>query len=98
MSTALFTQSAQTDLLEARLFIAEDNLTAADRVLDSIETEAKMLATQPLMGRARPELADGGSVGRHLPGTFSFIWRTQTASPYFASCTMRETSNPHFFE
>ena len=59
MSKALFSQSAQTDLLEAWLFIAEDNLGAADRVLDSIETEAKMLATQPLMGRARPELADG---------------------------------------
>ena len=59
MNKALFAQSAQADLLEAWLFIAEDDLGAADRVLDGIETESKMLATQPLMGCARPELADG---------------------------------------
>ena len=59
MSTVIFAQSAQTDLLEAWLFIAEENLTAADRVLDAIEEDAKLLATQPLMGRARPELAQG---------------------------------------
>ena len=54
-----FAQSAQTDLLEAWVFIAEDNFSAADRVLDSIEREANTLATQPLMGRARPDLAQG---------------------------------------
>ncbi len=59
MSTVLFAQSAQTDLLEAWLFIAEEDLSAADHVLDSIEQEANTLATQPLMGRARPDLAEG---------------------------------------
>lgn len=59
MSTVLFAQSAQTDLLEAWLFIAEENLSAADKVLDTIEQEANILATQPLMGRARPDLAEG---------------------------------------
>ena len=59
MGQVLFAQSAQTDLLEAWLFIAEDSLSAADQVLDSIHREAITLATQPLMGRARPELADG---------------------------------------
>lgn len=64
MNKALFAQSAQADLLEAWLFIAEDDLGAADQVLDSIETESKMLATKPLMGRApragrrRAQLAD----------------------------------------
>ena len=52
-----FTQSAQTDLLEAWLFIAEENLAAADRLLDQIERETQTLLLQPLMGRARPELA-----------------------------------------
>ena len=46
-------------MLEAWLFIAEENLTAADGVLDAIEREAAILVTQPLMGRARPELAEG---------------------------------------
>ena len=52
------TQSAQTDLLEAWLYIAEENQQAADRMLDAIEKEARTLLLQPLMGRAPPELAD----------------------------------------
>jgi len=59
MPRLLFTQSAQSDLLEAWLFIAEDNPEAADRVLSTIEKEAKTLLVQPLMGRARPELTEG---------------------------------------
>ena len=51
----VFTEKAQADLLEAWLYIAEDNLAAADRVLDTIEQESKVLLMQPLMGRARPE-------------------------------------------
>ena len=59
MSNVRFAKSARTDLLEAWLFIAENNLNAADQVLESVEREADLLATQPLMGRSRPELADG---------------------------------------
>ena len=59
MPRLLFTQSAQSDLLEAWLFIAEENPMAADGVLSAIEDEAKALLAQPLMGRARPELAEG---------------------------------------
>ena len=59
MSKVRFAKSAQTDLLEAWLFIAEGNLNAADQVLESVEREADLLATQPLMGRSRPELVDG---------------------------------------
>lgn len=57
--SAVFTQSAQSDLLEAWLFIAEENLVAADRLLDQIDREVSTLLLQPLMGRARPELATG---------------------------------------
>lgn len=59
MAGVVFTQSAQTDLLEAWLFIAEENQTAADRTLDAIERQAQALGSQPLIGRARPELAEG---------------------------------------
>ena len=58
MATVNFAQSARTDLLEVWLFIAEENFNAADRVLETIEQEAGILATQPLMGRARPDLAE----------------------------------------
>ena len=70
MAAVQFARSAQTDLLEAWLFIAEENPDAADRVLDVIEREANILATQPLMGRARPELADGV---RSWPTTTAYI-------------------------
>lgn len=58
MGVVNFAQSAKTDLLEAWLCIAEENLSAADRVLDTIEQEARILATQPLMGRLRPDLVE----------------------------------------
>ena len=54
-----FTNSAEADLLELWLTIAEENLVAADESLDSIQSAVSLLATQPEMGRARPELADG---------------------------------------
>ncbi len=57
MGTARYTQSAQTDLLEAWVFLAEDNPAAADRMLDTIEREINILLLQPLMGRSRTELA-----------------------------------------
>ncbi|MBV2235633.1 MAG: type II toxin-antitoxin system RelE/ParE family toxin [Sterolibacterium sp.] len=51
--------SAETDLLEAWLYIAEDSIEAADRLLDQIDTETRTLLIQPKMGRARDELAAG---------------------------------------
>ena len=59
MSRIRYTNSAETDLLELWLTIAEDNLVAADESLDSIQSTVSLLATQPEMGRVRPELADG---------------------------------------
>ena len=59
MSRVLFSESAKADLLEAWLFIAETNIDAADGVVDAVHQEAQTLSLQPLMGRARPELAEG---------------------------------------
>lgn len=59
MSRIRYTNSAETDLLALWLAIAEDNLVAADESLDSIQSTVSLLATQPEMGRVRPELADG---------------------------------------
>jgi toxin ParE1/3/4 len=50
-------QQAEADLLELWLYVARNNVDAADEVLDTIERACALLATQPLMGRARPELA-----------------------------------------
>ena len=70
MPLLVFTERAQADLLEAWLYIAEDNLAAADRVLDSLEQEAKVLLLQPLLGRARPEL---GSAVRSWPTSTPYV-------------------------
>ena len=70
MHRLVFTERAQADLLEAWLHISEDNLAAADKVLDTLEQEAKLLLLQPLMGRARPEL---GSAVRSWPSATPYV-------------------------
>ena len=59
MSRIRFTSSAEADLLELWLNIAEENLVAADESLDSIHATVSLLGSQPEMGRARPELSGG---------------------------------------
>ena len=48
---------ARQDLIEVWQFIADDNEAAADRTLDRIDRALATLAENPMMGRARPELA-----------------------------------------
>ena len=50
---------AETDILEIWDYIADDSLTAADRWVDHLDEQFRVLATQPMMGRARDELALG---------------------------------------
>ena len=51
------TSKAESDLDEIWFNIAVDNMSAADALLDAIDQRCRQLARQPLMGRARPELA-----------------------------------------
>ena len=51
MTNIVYTSSARLDLLEAWLFIAEDNLNAADQMLETINENISMLAQRPLLGR-----------------------------------------------
>ena len=50
---------AETDILEIWDYIADDSLAAADRWVDHLDKQFRVLATQPMMGRARDELAPG---------------------------------------
>lgn len=50
MAAVLYSASAENDLLEAWLYLADDSVLAADRMLDQIEAEAKRLLDQPMMG------------------------------------------------
>ena len=50
---------AAVDILDVWDHIAEDSLEQADRWIDNLDEKLKLIATQPLMGRARGELAAG---------------------------------------
>ena len=50
---------AETDILEIWDYIADDNPAAADRWVDRLDAQFRTLATQPMMGRTRNELAPG---------------------------------------
>lgn len=58
MPRVLRRPQAVGDVLEVWDFIAEDSLDQADAWVDRLDAALQRLATQPLMGRARPELAD----------------------------------------
>lgn len=57
MARVVLTRRAETDLDDIWLHIALENPVAADGVIDAIIAHARSVATQPLAGRARPELA-----------------------------------------
>ncbi len=50
---------AEADILEIWDYIADDNPAAADRWVDQLDAQFRLLATQPKIGRARNELAAG---------------------------------------
>jgi toxin ParE1/3/4 len=50
---------ASEDIAEIWYFIAEDSLAQADAFVDRLDDKLHLLATQPLMGRTRDELARG---------------------------------------
>jgi toxin ParE1/3/4 len=63
---------AEIDLEEIWLFIAADNIAAADRLLDRIGSVFEMLAENPGAGRHRPEL--GKSVRSFAVGNYIIFY------------------------
>lgn len=60
---------AEADILEIWDYIADDNPAAADRWVDRLDEKLRLLATQPMLGRARDELTVGirsMPVGRYV--------------------------------
>lgn len=53
----LITPAAIADLLEIWCFIAEDNMPAADSVLEVIQEKCNVIANTPGVGRSREDLA-----------------------------------------
>lgn len=50
---------AEADIIEVWATIADDSVAAADRWVDRLDEQFRLLAAQPMMGRARDELAPG---------------------------------------
>lgn len=51
------TEQADEDLMDIWAYIAQDNPRAADRLSDEIESKFILLAEQPYLGPARPDIA-----------------------------------------
>ena len=97
MRSLAFLPAAEHDLDDIWAYIAEDNPFAADRVTDAILAACRRLLDQPLMGVARPELAD--DLRMTVSGSYLLFYVPLTASRSSASCTDAETctltsSNP----
>ena len=58
------TARVEEDLIEIWLYIAHDDVRAADRLLDEIEEKFFLLADHPSLGPSRPDIAPGL---RYLP-------------------------------
>jgi len=48
---------AQDDLDDIYAYVAERNVPAADRLITGFKKRFRLLATQPFLGQARPDLA-----------------------------------------
>lgn len=53
----IHTRQAREDLLSIWAYIAADSPSAADRLLDTIDHRCSLLAENPKIGRARPDIA-----------------------------------------
>lgn len=68
------TAQSEEDMIEIWLYIAKDNPTAADRVLDDMEQCFVMLADNPQMGRYRPDIAP--ELRYFISGKYLILYRT----------------------
>lgn len=59
MQRVSYTNLARQDRLELWLYVATDNLSAADQLLDEIDEKLLLLAGSPNLGRARLEIDPG---------------------------------------
>lgn len=59
LSRVVYRPRAGSDISDIWDFIAEDSVLQADSWVDNLDAKLRLLATQPLMGRAREELLPG---------------------------------------
>lgn len=62
MTRVVLTDRARQDRLDIWLYIASENLEAADRTLNEIDRRLRLLAGAPGLGRARDDIAPATSL------------------------------------
>jgi toxin ParE1/3/4 len=67
------TPRAGRDLEEIWFFVAQDDPVAADRWLDTLEEKLSLIADNPLMGAARPDIAP--ELRYHPVGRYLLLYR-----------------------
>jgi toxin ParE1/3/4 len=66
------TSEARADLIAIWLYIAQDNLSAADRLMDRIDRTLQLLLQFPMMGEAVDHLRPGAR--RSLVGNYQLFY------------------------
>lgn len=59
MTGVQYQATANADLIEAWLQIADDSVERADEYISSLQKICELIADQPAMGLDRPDIADG---------------------------------------
>lgn len=90
------TALAEQDLEEIWLYIAADNIVAADALIDKLVEKSALLAANAELGRARPELHEGFAASQSAI-TSCFIAPKREVSSLHACCTVPVTSMPCCF-
>ena len=57
MTQVIHSKQANQDLFSIWAYIAEDNINAADKLLDNIDDKCKLLGENPKLGQARPDIS-----------------------------------------
>ncbi len=73
MSRNRLSEQSRSDLDDIWLYIASDNLTAADRFIDELVGKFQTLAIEPGVGRTRDEL--GESIRSFPVGNYVIFYR-----------------------
>jgi len=73
MSRYRVAPEARADLDEVYDYVAKESLSAADELIETFQERFRLLATQPLMGQARPEL--GRSLRSFTVGNYVIFYR-----------------------
>ncbi len=59
MTQIVYSQTSKGDLLEIWVSVAANNVSAAERLLGDLHAATQLLATQPMLGKARREFGAG---------------------------------------